>query len=159
MWHMVPRTSASPLAMWHMVPRPVPFTWQCVIRYHDQGLSPGIMSCGTTTSVFHMAMCHMGKRPVQPSNMLYGTTPSVFHLAMCYAVPRPMPFTWQCVMRYHDQCNLAMCHAVPQTVYFTWQCAIRYHDQSLSPGHMLCVTTNEEIITNFMTTLSMKMNL
>ena len=146
-----------------------------------------------------MAMCHMGKRPVQPSNMLYGTTTSLFHLAMCYTVPRPVPFTWPYVMRYHDQCNLAICHTVSQPVYFTWQCVIRYHNQCISPGNvsygtttsvfhlamcyavprpvpftwqcfnavprpvqpsnMSCGTTNEEIITNFMTTLSMKMNL
>ena len=45
-------TSASHLAMGHMVPRPAPFTWQCVIRYHDQCLSPGSMSYGTTTVVY-----------------------------------------------------------------------------------------------------------
>jgi hypothetical protein len=45
-------TSASHLAMCHMVPRPALFTWQCVIRYHDQCLSPGSMSYGTTTVVY-----------------------------------------------------------------------------------------------------------
>jgi hypothetical protein len=45
--------------------------------------------------------------------VLCGTTTSVFHLAMCYAVPRPGPFTWQCVMLHHDQCNLAICLTVP----------------------------------------------
>jgi hypothetical protein len=35
--------------------------------------------------------------------MSYGTTTSVFHLAMCHTVPRPVSFTWQCVIRYHDQ--------------------------------------------------------
>jgi hypothetical protein len=34
-------TSASQLAMCHMVPRPVYFTWQCAMRYHNQCLSPG----------------------------------------------------------------------------------------------------------------------
>jgi hypothetical protein len=49
-------TSDSYLAMCHMVPRPVPRTWQCVIWYHDQCISPGIMSYDITTSVFHLAM-------------------------------------------------------------------------------------------------------
>jgi hypothetical protein len=39
---------------------------------------------------------------ISPGNMLYGTTTSPFHLAMCHAVPRPVYFTWQCVMRYHN---------------------------------------------------------
>ena len=136
-------TSAFHLAMCHTVPRPGPFTWHYVMWYHDQCISHGNVSYGKTTS----------------ATQQYAIRNNNQSISMCYAVPRPMPFSWQCVMRYHNQCNLAMCHAVPQTVYFTWQYAIRYHDQSLSAGHMLCVTTNEEIITNFMTTLSMKMNL
>jgi hypothetical protein len=52
------------------------------------GRGPGIMSYGTTTSIFHLEMCHAVPRPVQPSNMSYGTTTSVFHLAICYTVPR-----------------------------------------------------------------------
>jgi hypothetical protein len=66
------------LAMYHTLPRPVPFIWQCVLRYHDQCLSPGNVSCGTMTSVFHLAIQH--------------------------TLPRPVPFIWQCVLRYHDQC-------------------------------------------------------
>ena len=81
----------------------------CVIWYHDQCISHGNVSYGTTTSAFHLAMCHTVPRPVKPSNMSYGTTTSVFHLAMWHAVPQPVPFTWQC-------------HAVPRPVYFTWQC-------------------------------------
>jgi hypothetical protein len=54
------------------------FTWQCAMRYHNQCISPGNVLCGTTTSVFQ--------------------------LAMCYAVPQPMYFTWQCAMRYQNQC-------------------------------------------------------
>jgi hypothetical protein len=45
------------MAKCHTVPRPVSFTWQCVIRYHDQCLSPGNVSYGTTTSIFHMHKC------------------------------------------------------------------------------------------------------
>ena len=76
--------------------------------------------------------------------MLYGTTTTLFHLAMCYAVPRLKPFSWQCVMRYHDQCNLAMCHTVAQPVYFTWQCVMRYHNQCISPNNVsYCTTTSD----------------
>jgi hypothetical protein len=107
----------------HTVPQPVYFTWQCVMRNHNQCISPGNVSYGTTTSAFHLAMCHVVPRPVQPSNMSYGITTGVFHLAMCH--------------RYHNQCishgnvlcdtttnvfHLAMCYAVPRPVYFTWQC-------------------------------------
>jgi hypothetical protein len=77
------------LAMCHAVPQPVYFTWQCLIRYQNQCLSPGNGSCVP--------------RPVQPGNVSYGTTTSVFHLAMCNAVQRPVPFTCQC-------------HAVPRPV-------------------------------------------
>ena len=93
-------TSVFHMAMCHTVPRPVPFTWQCVIRYHDQ-----------------------------------------WNLAICHTVPQPVYFTWQCGMRYHDQCNLAMCHMVPQPVCFTWQCVLQYHNQCISPGNVLYGTT------------------
>jgi hypothetical protein len=43
---------------------------------------------------------------ISPGNVSYGTTTSVFHLAMCHTVPRPVYFTWQCVIRYHTQCNM-----------------------------------------------------
>ena len=79
------------------------FTWQYVIRYHDQCIATVNVLCGTTTSVFHLAMSHAVPRPVQPSNMSYGTTTSVFHLAMLHTVPQPVYFSWQCVMRYHNQ--------------------------------------------------------
>jgi starvation-inducible outer membrane lipoprotein len=122
------------LAMCYAVPQPVYFTWQCVMRYHNQCPSPDNVSCGTTTSAFHLAMCHAVPRPVQPSNMSYGTTTSVFHLGMSHTVPQPVYFSWQCVMRYHNQCispgnvlcgtatsvfHLAMCYAVPEPVPFT----------------------------------------
>jgi hypothetical protein len=93
-WQYVIRctaTSAFHLEMYHTVHRPVHFTWQCVIRYHDQCLSLGNMSYGTTTSAFHLEMCHNG------------TMTSTFHMIMRHTVPRPVPFTWQCVIRYHDQ--------------------------------------------------------
>jgi hypothetical protein len=63
------------------------------------------------------------------SNVLCGTTTSVFHLAMCYAVPQSVYFTWQCDMRYHNQCisagnvlcgtttnvfQLTLCHMISQ---------------------------------------------
>jgi hypothetical protein len=48
-------TSVFHMAICHTVPRPVSFTWQYVIRYHDQRLSPCNVSYGTTTSAFHMA--------------------------------------------------------------------------------------------------------
>jgi hypothetical protein len=133
------------------------------------------VSCSTTTSAFHLAMCYAVPQPVyftwqyairyhnqciSPGNVLCGTTTSVFHLAMCHMVPRPVPFTWQCVMRYHDQYNLTICHTVPQTsvfhlamfhtvpqpVPFTWQCVMRYHDQCISPGNVLCGTTTNVYI-------------
>jgi hypothetical protein len=100
----------------HTVPRPVPRTWQCVIWYRDQCLSPGNVSYGTMTSAFHLALCHM--------------------------VPRPVYFTWQCVIWENDQCNLAICYTVQQPVCFTWHCAMRYHDQCLSRGNVSCGTTN-----------------
>ena len=122
-------TSASHLAMCHTVPWLVPFTRQCVIRYHDQCLSPGNVSYATMTSVYHLAMCHTVPwlvlftcqyviryhnqcnmtmrhtvpRPVQHDNAPYGNTTSVFHLVICHTVPRPASFTLQCVIRYHDQ--------------------------------------------------------
>ena len=111
------------IKMCHTVPRPMHRTWQCVIWYHDQCISSGIMSYGTTTSVFHMAMCHAIN------------TTSAFHLAMCHTVPQPVYFTWQCVMRDHNQCiapgnvscgttpsvfHLTMCHTLPRPAPFTW---------------------------------------
>jgi hypothetical protein len=122
-------TSASHLAMCHTVPWLVPFTRQCVIRYHDQCLSPGNVSYATMTSVYHLTMCHTVPwlvpftcqyviryhnqcnmtmrhtvpRPVQHDNAPYGNTTSVFHLVICHTVPRPVSFTLQCVIRYHDQ--------------------------------------------------------
>jgi hypothetical protein len=50
-------------AMYHTLSRPVPFIWQCVLRYHGQCLLPGNVSYGTMTSAFHMAMCHTVPRP------------------------------------------------------------------------------------------------
>jgi hypothetical protein len=110
------------IARWHPLSERtshVPFIWQCVLRYHDQCLSPGNVSYGTMTSAFHLAMCHTVPRPVSftyqciicyhdqclsSDNVSYGTTTSASHLAMCHMVPWPVPVTWQCVIRYHDQC-------------------------------------------------------
>ena len=58
------------LAMCHVVPQPVYFTWQCVMRYHNQCLSPGSVSCGTTTSVFHLEMCYAVPQPMFILNLL-----------------------------------------------------------------------------------------
>jgi hypothetical protein len=68
--------------------------------------------------------------------MLYGTTTSVFHLAMCDAVPQPMYFTWQCVMRYHSQCispgNVPMVphNTLPCEIHWLWyriaHCQVKY---------------------------------
>ena len=100
--------------MCYTVPPPMYFTWQFL---YD-----------TTTSAFHLAMCHTVPRTVQPSNMTNGITTGIFHLAMCHMVPRPVYFTWHYVIRYHDQCispcnmsyvtttsvfHLAMYHTVP----------------------------------------------
>ena len=132
-------TSAFHLALCNMVIRKVYFTWQCVIRYHNQCISPGNVLCGTRTSAFYLAMCHAAPRPLQPSNMSCGTTTSVFHLEMCYVVPQPVYFTWQCVIRYQNLYispgnllygtktsvfHLAMCYAIPRPVYFIWQCVM-----------------------------------
>jgi hypothetical protein len=97
-------TSVFHLAMCYPVPQPVYFTWQCVMRYHNQCISPDNVSYCTTTSHFDLSMCHAVPRPMQPSNMSSGTTTSAFHLAVCHAVSRPLYFTWQCVMRYNNQC-------------------------------------------------------
>jgi hypothetical protein len=92
--------------------------WQCVIRHNNQCISAGNVLCGTTTSVFHLAMCHTVPQSV------YFTWQCVIRYHC-----QPLYFTWQCVIRYHNQCNLAICHTIPQPAYFTWQCVMRYHDQ------------------------------
>ena len=97
----VTTTSVFHLAIHHTLPRPVPLTWQCVIRYHNQ--------C-------NMTMRHTLPQPVQHGNVSYGTTTSVFHLAMCHTVPWLVPFTCQYVIRYHNQCNMTMRHTVPRPV-------------------------------------------
>ena len=74
------------LAICYAVPQPVPFTWRCVmrypdqynlaihvIRYHNQCITPGNVLCGTTTSVFHLAICHTVTRQcIPPGNVLCG---------------------------------------------------------------------------------------
>jgi hypothetical protein len=122
-------------------------------------------------------------RPVPPSNMSNGTTTSVFHLTICHTVSQPgtvryiamLHWSWyrmtHCqgkgtghgaiwyIVRWntlvvvpHDTLSgerhcydtktsafhLAMCHTVPPRVYFTWQCAMRYHKQCLSPDNVSC---------------------
>jgi hypothetical protein len=52
--------------------------------------------CG---NAFHLAMSCV-PRPVPPSNMSNGTTTSVFHLTICHTVSQPVYFSYQCVMRY-----------------------------------------------------------
>jgi hypothetical protein len=147
-------TSVFHLALCHMIPRPVYFTWQCIMRYHDQC---NLEICYTVPQpvpftwrcvMRYHDQCNLAiyviryhNQCITPGNVLCGTTTSVFHLAICHTVPRPVPFTWQCVMQYHDQCSLAICHTVPQPVYFTWQCGIRYHNQCISPGNVAYGTT------------------
>jgi hypothetical protein len=65
-------TSVFHLAICYTVSQPVYFTWQYVIRYHNQYISTGNVLYDITTSV------------ISPGNMLYGITTSVFHLAICY---------------------------------------------------------------------------
>ena len=147
----------------HTVPRPVPRTWQCVIWYRDQCLSPGNVSYGTMTSAFHLALCHMVPRPVYFTWQCVIWENDQCNLAICYTVQQPICFTWQCAMRtttnaFHvAMCHavsqpvqpsnvscgttnsvfhLAMCYTVPRPVPFTWQCVIRYHDPCLSLGNV-----------------------
>ena len=62
-----------------------------------------------------------------------------------------MYFTWQCAMRTTTSAlHLPMCHAVTQPVYFNWQFAMRYHNQCISPGNVLCGTTNQCISVDIM---------
>ena len=117
--------------MCYAVPQPMYFTWQCATRYYKQCISPGNVLCGTTTSVFHLAMYHTLPQQVpfiwqcvlqyhdkclSPGNVTYGIMPSALHMAMCHTLPRSVPFTWQCVVRYHNQCNLTIRHMVPRPV-------------------------------------------
>jgi TPP-dependent trihydroxycyclohexane-1,2-dione (THcHDO) dehydratase len=82
------------IAMWN--------TWQCVIRYHDQCISHGNVSYGTTTSVFHLAMYHM--------------------------LPRPVPFIWQCVLRY--RLVVVLHSTLPGEIHWLWyrrtHCQLKY---------------------------------
>jgi hypothetical protein len=124
------------------------FTWQCVIRYHNQCISPGNVLCGTTTSVFHLAMYH--------------------------TLSRPVPFIWQCVLRgtvrhsarlhwswYRMTLSpvkgtgrgtiwrivnwntsvVAMCYTEPQPVLFIWQRVMLYHNQCISADNVSYGTT------------------
>jgi hypothetical protein len=136
--------------MCHAVPQPVYFTWQCLIRYHNQCLSPDNMLCGTKTSAFHLVMCHTVPQPVQHDNaphnhithcqVKYTGRGTVCHIARvhwswyrmthCQLKYTGCDTVWHIArLHWHDQCNLVICHTVPQPVYFTWQCVMRYHDQ------------------------------
>jgi hypothetical protein len=91
-----------------LVPRPVPRTWQCVIWYHNKCLSTGIVSYGTTISVFHLAMCHTVPRPVQPSNMSYG-----IRQHLCFCVDRKWKITYFYVTNNHFRLNMTL-------LFFVW---------------------------------------
>ena len=121
------------------------------MRYHNQCISPGNVLYGTTTSPFHLAICHTVSRPVyftwqcviryhnqciSPGNVLCGTTTSAFYLAMCHAAPRPVQPSNMSYGTTTSVFHLEMCYVVPQPVYFTWQCVIRYHNQCLSPDNV-----------------------
>jgi hypothetical protein len=114
--------------MCHMVPQPMYCTWQCVMRYHNQCISPGNVTCGTTTSDTwpsweriqnlhkfrnyksirqHLCFCVGRKCKITyfyvTNNLLRLNVTlfffvSAFHLAMCHTVPRPVPFTWHYVI-------------------------------------------------------------
>jgi hypothetical protein len=84
-------TSVFHMAICHTIPWLVPFTWQCVIQYHDQCLSPGNMSYSNTTSA-------IWKGAIRYHDQCYMT--------MRHTVKQPVYFTWQYVIRYHDQCLL-----------------------------------------------------
>jgi hypothetical protein len=43
---------------------PVYFTRQCAMRHHNQCIAAGNVLCGTTTNVFHLALCHTVPQPV-----------------------------------------------------------------------------------------------
>jgi hypothetical protein len=74
-WHIA-RLHWSLYHMTHcqfMASRPVPFTWHYVMWYHDQCNSHGNVSYSTTTSVFHLAICHTVTRQcISPGNVSYG---------------------------------------------------------------------------------------
>ena len=90
------------------------------------------MSCGTTTSASHLAMCHMVPRPVprtwqcviwyhdqgiSPGIMSYGTTTSVFHMAMCHTVTRSVQPSNMTYGTTTSVFHLAMCYAVQQPMF------------------------------------------
>jgi hypothetical protein len=96
-------TSALHLTMCHAVPQPVYFNWQFVhwLWYRIANYQLKYTVCGTS---WHIVRCKALDQCISTGNMLCGTTTNVFHLAVCYAVPQSVYFTWQCVMRYHNQC-------------------------------------------------------
>jgi hypothetical protein len=120
------------------------------IWYHDQCLATGNVSYGTTTSVFHMAMCHTETRPV-PFTWQCVINYKSIRQHLCFCVDRKCKITYFYVTNNPFRLNvtllffgwafttilftmtsvfhLTLCHMVPRPVYFTWQCVIRYHDQ------------------------------
>jgi hypothetical protein len=113
-------TSASHLAMWHMVPWLVPFTWQCVIRYHKK--------CLSYWSWYRMTHCHV--KYTGRGNVWHIATWNTLVVVPYDIMPGEIHWSWYRIT-----------HWVPQPVYFTWQCVMRYHNQCISPGNVLCGTT------------------
>jgi hypothetical protein len=65
--------TAYHIARWNtLIARYVPFIWQCVIRYHDQCLSPGNVSYGTITSALTwQCVIQYHNQCLSPGNVSY----------------------------------------------------------------------------------------
>jgi hypothetical protein len=133
-------TSASHLAMCHMVPRPVYFTWQCAMRYHEK--------C-------NLAMSHAVPQPVYFTSQYvirYDIMPggihwSWYHMTHCQVRGTGRGTVWHILT--HDQVgneykistNSETIKVFDKPVYFTWHYVIWYHDQCISPGNVSYGTT------------------
>jgi hypothetical protein len=135
-WHIAmwkAPTNVFQLTLCYTVSQPEYFTWQCIMRYHNQCISPVNVPCGTTTSAFHLAMYH--------------TLPCTgWHIAKWKALvmvpydtlPGERHWLWYCMTHCHVKgtgCgtvwHIAMWKALVMVPYDTlpcWQCVIRYHD-------------------------------
>jgi hypothetical protein len=107
----------------------------CQVKYtgcgtvrHIVRISSDNVAYGTMTSAFHLAMCHVIPRPVQPSNVSYGTTTGLFHLAM-----------WRIVILHWLWYRMAHCHValvvvphstLPAEIHWLWyriiHCSVKY---------------------------------
>jgi hypothetical protein len=122
-------TSVFHMAIYHRVTRPVPFTWQCVIRYHSQcymTMRHTLLGCTGRGTVWHIARW---KKPVVVS----------YHILPC-------EIHWLCYRMATSVFHLTMYYSIPQPVYFSWQCVMRYHNHCISPGNVLCGTTTSTLV-------------